>query len=97
MSQMTITMNHNFYIQTTMDHPNQKAINSLYVRIDILDCEVIVKDIKPKLIKLEEIPSQINNTEEARQKLWAKTKDINFINEVKAMGQEYIKSVTKAA
>jgi hypothetical protein len=39
----------------------------------------------------------MNNTEEARQKLWSQTKDINFINKVKAMGEEYIKSITKAA
>lgn len=96
-SQMKISMNHNFYIQTSMDHKNEQAINSLYVRIDVLDSDTIIKDIKPKLIKLDEISSKINNTEEARQKLWAKTKDINFVNEVKAMGQEYVNSVTKVA
>jgi hypothetical protein len=96
-SQMKISMNHNFYIQTSMNHKDQTAINSLYVRIDVLDSEVVCKDIKAKLIKLDEIPSTMNNTEEARQKLWSQTKDINFINKVKAMGEEYIKSITKAA
>lgn len=96
-SQMTISMNHNFYIQTTMNHKEDTATNSLYVRIDILDCEVVCKDLKAKLIKLDEVSSTINNTEEARQKLWAQTKDINFINKIKAIGQEYIESITKAA
>jgi hypothetical protein len=91
------TVNPNFYIQTSMNQEKQTAITSLYVRIDILEDEQITKEVKPKLIKLEEHESNINKANEVRDALWSKTKSVDYINNVKNMGQKYLKSVKKTA
>lgn len=85
----------NFYIQTSMDSKNQTATTSLFVRIDILEDEVITKEVKPKLIKLEEQSSSINNSNQVRELLWSKTKSVEFIKNVKDLGEKYLKSVQK--
>lgn len=91
------TVSPNFYIQTSMNQANKTAVTSLYVRIDILEDEEVTKEVKPKLIKLEERESDIINSNNIREELWAKTKSLDFVNNVKTMGEKYLKSVKKIA
>lgn len=91
------SVNPNFYIQTSMNQAEQKCTTNLFVRIDILEDEEITKEVKAKLIKLEEIESHINKANEVRDEMWAKTKNLDFVNEVKSLGEKYLKSVKKIA
>lgn len=87
----------NFYIQSTMIKEENKCLTSLFVRIDILEDEQITKEVKAKLIKLEEKVGDINNSNADRESMWNKTKDPEFIKKIINMGQEYLQSVKKTA
>lgn len=91
------TVNPNFYIQSSMNQVNKTCTTSLFVRIDILEDEDISKEVKAKLIKLEEIESSIDKSNEVRDEMWGKTKNMEFINQVKQLGEKYLKSVKKIA
>lgn len=90
-------VNPNFYIQSSMDQAKQLCTTTLYVRIDIMEDSEISKEVKAKLIKLEEIESNINKSNEVRDTMWAKTKSVDFVNEVKSIGEKYLKTVKKIA
>lgn len=87
----------NFYIQTSMNKENQNCITSLFVRIDVYENDDVAKEVKPKLIKLKEIESNINNADQSRDEMWSITKSYEFLKEVQLLGEKYLKSIKKIA
>lgn len=89
------TPNWNFYIQSSMDNSNNKCLTTLYARVDLLENEDPVRDIQPKVIVVEKKESSIKKSSEIRQELWAKTKEMALMQEIKQIGQEFAEKHNK--